>query len=42
MESEKKDKELSIKQKQDYEMFVKFVAEMIRKYGNKVIKKKKK
>ena len=42
MESEKKDKELSIKQKQDSEMFVKFVAEMIRKYGNKVIKKKKK
>ena len=42
MKSEKNDKDLNIKQKQDYELFVKFVAEMIRKYGNKFIKKKSK
>lgn len=42
MVKETKEIEQNIKQKQDYEMFVKFVAEMIRKYGNKVIKKKSK
>ena len=42
MVKEIKETEQSIKQKQDYEMFVKFVAEMIKKYGKKIIKKKKK
>ena len=41
MIKETKEIEQSLKQKQDYEKFVKFVAEMIRKYGNKVIKRKR-
>ena len=42
MVKETKEIEQNIKQNQDYEMFVKFVAEMIKKYGKKIVKKKKK
>lgn len=42
MNNETKEKELIIKKQNEYEIFVKFFSELIRKHGKKFLKKKRK